>query len=69
MNNTNDAHELQEANSRGEQRTWKDRVPDGQLLVHDITFAQLCSPGSPPRSNLQDLNMQVQESQKLPNEW
>jgi len=69
MNNTNDAHELQEENSRGEQRTWKDRVPDGQLLVHDATFAQLCSPGSPPRFKLQDMNMQVQESQKLPNEW
>jgi len=41
MNSTIDAHELQEENSRGEQRAWKDRAPNGQLLIHDATTAQL----------------------------
>ena len=41
MNNTNDAHELQEGNSSGKQAAWKDRAPDGQLLIHDAIAAQL----------------------------
>jgi len=41
MNSTNDARELQEENLRGEQGSWKDRTPDGQLLIHNATAAQL----------------------------
>jgi len=33
--------ELQKENSKDEQRAWKDRAPNGQLLIHDITAAQL----------------------------
>jgi len=33
--------ELQKENSKDEQRAWKDRAPNDQLLIHDITAAQL----------------------------
>ena len=31
----------------------------GQLSIYDATVAQLCSPGSPSRFKLQDMNIQV----------
>ena len=69
MNSTKDAHELQKENSRDEQGARKNRLQTGQPLVHDAIAAQLWPLGSPSLSNLQDLNMQIQGSQKLPNEW
>jgi len=39
MNNTEGAYELQKKNSRDEQGGWKDRAPNGQLLIHDATAA------------------------------
>jgi len=38
-------------------------------LIHDAIAAQLWSTKSLSWYKLQDLNMQVQGSQKLPNEW
>jgi len=66
MNNTKYAHELQKKNSRHEQGVWKDKAFNGQLLIHDTTATQLWSSRSPSRSNVHDLNMQVQGSQNSP---
>ena len=69
MNSTKSAYELQKKNPRDKQGSQKNRAPNGQLLIQDATVAQLWSPESPPQFKLHDLNMQVQGSQKLPNEW
>ena len=37
MNSTNDAHELQEENLRGEQGRRKDTAPDGVPIIHTST--------------------------------
>ena len=59
MSGTKDAHELRKENLRDEQGAWKDRAPDGQLLIHDAITTQRRSPGSPPRSKLRNLYMQI----------
>jgi len=41
MNSTKDAHELQKENSGAEQEGLEGKDPDGLLLIHYATTAQL----------------------------
>ena len=41
MNSTKALTSYKRKNSRDKQGAWKDRAPDGELLTHDATDAQL----------------------------
>ena len=69
MNSTKDDHELQKKTRETSRGPGRIGLQTGQPLIHYATAAQLISTGSPPRSKLQDLNMQIQGCQKQPNEW
>ena len=69
MNSTKGAHELHKENSRDEQGALRDRSSDGLLMIHASAAPPDQQPGEFIDSKLQDLDMRIQGSQKLPNEW
>ena len=69
LNSTKYAHELQKKNSRDEQGAWEDRALDGLPMIQASTTHSDQQQGESTSFKLRNLNMQVQGSQKLSNEW
>ena len=69
MTYTKGAHESQRENSRAEQGAWNVRASNGLPMIHVFAAHLWSVTGRIHGSKLRDLDIRIQGSQKLPNEW